>query len=66
MAPTISEIELSMSNWSIEELRVFFCCVRASEIVPVPDNTKDLVVVGYFEFISDGKSALVGQWRQQL
>jgi hypothetical protein len=43
MAPTISEIESSMSAWSIEELRAFFCCVRSSEGVPVPDSREDLV-----------------------
>jgi uncharacterized protein YaaW (UPF0174 family) len=43
MAPAISEIESSMSDWSIEELRAFFCCVRASESTPVPDTREDLV-----------------------
>ena len=43
MAPTISGIESSMSDWSIEELRAFFCCVRSSETVPVPDNREELV-----------------------
>ena len=43
MAPKISEIESSMSDWSIEELRAFFCCVRSSEAVPVPDTREDLV-----------------------
>lgn len=43
MAPNISEIESSMSDWSIEELQAFFCCVRASESVPVPDTREDLV-----------------------
>jgi len=32
-----------MSDWSIEELRAFFCCVRSSETVPAPDNREDLV-----------------------
>jgi hypothetical protein len=43
MAPAISEIESSMSDWSIEELRAFFCCVRASESTPIPDTREDLV-----------------------
>jgi uncharacterized protein YaaW (UPF0174 family) len=43
MTPTISEIESSMSDWSIEELQAFFCCVRSSETVPAPDNREDLV-----------------------
>ena len=44
MAPEISEIESSMSDWSIEELKAFFCCVRSSEMVPVPDTREDLCV----------------------
>jgi hypothetical protein len=43
VAPAISEIESSMSDWSLEELRAFFCCVRSSEAVPVPDTREDLV-----------------------
>jgi uncharacterized protein YaaW (UPF0174 family) len=43
MAHEISEIEASMSDCSIEELRAFFCCVRSSETVPVPDTREDLV-----------------------
>jgi hypothetical protein len=43
MTPNISEIESSMSGWSIEELKAFFCCVRSSEAVPVPDTREDLV-----------------------
>ena len=43
MAFEISEIESSMSDWSIEELKAFFCCVRSSEMVPVPDTREDLV-----------------------
>jgi hypothetical protein len=43
MAPTVSEIESSMSDWSVEELNAFFYCVRASETVPVPDTREDLV-----------------------
>jgi hypothetical protein len=43
MIPEISEIESSMSDWSVEELRAFFCCVRSSETVPVPDTREDLV-----------------------
>jgi len=43
MVPKISESESSMSDWSIEELRAFFCCVRSSEAVPVPDTREGLV-----------------------
>jgi uncharacterized protein YaaW (UPF0174 family) len=45
MAPKISEIELSMSGWSIEELTAFFCCVRASDSVFIPE-TRDALVRG--------------------
>jgi uncharacterized protein YaaW (UPF0174 family) len=31
-----------MSSWSVEELRAFFCCVRSSEALPVPDTREDL------------------------
>jgi uncharacterized protein YaaW (UPF0174 family) len=43
MASNISEIESSMSGWSIDELRAFFCCVRASETVSVPETRDELV-----------------------
>lgn len=43
MGPEISEIESSMSDWSIGELRAFFCCVRASEATPVPDSREALI-----------------------
>lgn len=43
MTAKISEIESSMSDWSIEELQAFFCCIRASDSVPVPDTRGDLV-----------------------
>jgi uncharacterized protein YaaW (UPF0174 family) len=45
MAPNISEIESSMFGWSIEELTAFFCCVRASESVSIPE-TRDALVRG--------------------
>jgi uncharacterized protein YaaW (UPF0174 family) len=32
-----------MSEWSIEELKAFFCCVRSSETVAAPDAREDLV-----------------------
>jgi len=43
MFPEIPEIESSMSDWSIEELRAFFSCVRSSEIIPVPDTREQLI-----------------------
>lgn len=43
MGPRILDIELCMSDWSLDELRAFFCCVRASETVAVPDAREDLV-----------------------
>jgi uncharacterized protein YaaW (UPF0174 family) len=43
MAPKISEIESSMSVWSMEELQAFFCCVRASDSISVPDTRDELV-----------------------
>jgi hypothetical protein len=43
VVPTIPEIESSMSDWSIEELQAFLCCVRASEPVPVAEAREELV-----------------------
>ena len=42
MVSEISEIESFMSDWSLEELRAFFCRVRSSENVPIPDTREDL------------------------
>jgi uncharacterized protein YaaW (UPF0174 family) len=49
MAPKISGIESCMSQWSIEELQAFFCCVRSRESVPVPETPEDLVVCSQTE-----------------
>ena len=43
MVSEISEIESFMADWSVEELKAFFCCVRSSENVPIPDTREDLV-----------------------
>jgi len=64
MAPTISEIESSMSGWSVEELRAFFCCVRASETVPVPDTREELVRESLSELFWAYNSKTTAQARQ--
>jgi uncharacterized protein YaaW (UPF0174 family) len=64
MAPTVSEIDLSMSRWSIEELRAFFCCVRASETVAIPDTRADLVVCSQTELFWAYNSRTAAQAKQ--
>jgi hypothetical protein len=64
MAPEISEIESSMSGWSIEELRAFFCCVRSSETVPVLDTRENLVRGSLTELFWAYSSKTTAQARQ--
>jgi uncharacterized protein YaaW (UPF0174 family) len=64
MAPTISGIESSMSDWSIEELKAFICCVRSTEAVPVPDSREDLVRESLTELFWAYNSKTIAQARQ--
>jgi len=64
MAPEISEIESSMSDWSIEELGAFFCCVRSSETTPVPGNREDLVRGSLTELFCAYSSKTTAQAKQ--
>jgi hypothetical protein len=64
MAPKISGIESSMSQWSIEELQAFFCCVRSRESVPVPDTREDLVVCSENELFWAYNSKTAAQAKQ--
>jgi uncharacterized protein YaaW (UPF0174 family) len=42
VASVISDIEESMSRWSVEELQAFFCCVRSSEDLAPPEEREEL------------------------
>ncbi|MGA2648607.1 MAG: hypothetical protein ABSF15_28320 [Candidatus Sulfotelmatobacter sp.] len=64
MTPKISEIESPMSDWSIEELRAFFCCVRAGNFVSVPDTREDLVVCSNTELFWAYNSRTTAQAKQ--
>jgi uncharacterized protein YaaW (UPF0174 family) len=64
MVLTISEIESTMSAWSIEELQAFLCCVRASETVPVPDTREDLVRDSLTELFWSYNSKTTAQAKQ--
>jgi hypothetical protein len=64
MGPRISEIELSMSDWSLDELRAFFCCVRATETVAVPDAREDLVACSNTELFWAYNSRTAAQAKQ--
>jgi len=64
MTPKISEIESSMSGWSIEELRAYFCCVRAGESASVPDTREDLVVCSNTELFWAYNSRTTAQAKQ--
>ena len=64
MGPAMSDVESSMSYWSIEELKAFFICVRSSEAVPVPDGREELVRASLSELFWAYSSKTIAQARQ--
>jgi len=64
MSPKIAGIESSMSDWSVDELQAFFCCVRASESVSIPGTREDLVVCSQSELFWAYNSKTTAQAKQ--
>jgi hypothetical protein len=64
MKPAISDIETSMSFWSNEELKAFFCCVRSSESTSAPEQRDDLIRASLDELFWAYSSKTMAQARQ--